>query len=177
MNISFAFKNFEPSDHLKKYARRRMEKLSRFMGKSGNAEASVTMSVDKFRHKVEAQISGDNLNITANEQTEDMYSALDLILDKLESQVKRHAEKMKDKRYQPRPDLDVFSFRTEGSGRERTIVGETHFEAKPMFLDEAMLRLGKSDDSFLVFINAETEQVNILHYDRHGKLGLITPAY
>ncbi len=177
MNVTFAFKNFEPSEHLKKYARRRMEKLSRFMGRSGNADASVTLTVDKFRHRVEVQISGDNLNISAAEQTEDMYSSVDLVLDKLESQIKRHVEKIKDKRYQPRPNMEVYSFSSEGSGKERSIVGETHYEAKPMSLDEAILRLERADESFLVFINSETDQVNILHSGKNGKLGLITPAY
>ena len=46
MNISFAFKNFEASDHLKKYARRRMEKLGRFYGKSAGLEVSVVLTVD-----------------------------------------------------------------------------------------------------------------------------------
>ncbi|MDR2851016.1 MAG: HPF/RaiA family ribosome-associated protein [Desulfovibrio sp.] len=51
MNISFVFKNFEASDHLKKYARRRMEKLGRFFCKSSGLDAGVVLTVDKFRHR------------------------------------------------------------------------------------------------------------------------------
>ena len=49
MNIAYAFKNFEASDHLKKYARRRLEKLGRFFGKSAGLEVNVVMTVDKIR--------------------------------------------------------------------------------------------------------------------------------
>ncbi len=95
MNIVFSFKNFEPSDHLKKYARRRFEKLGRFLHKDGNVEVSVALSVDKFRHKAEVQFSGDNLNISAVEQSEDMYATVDMIFDKVETQLKKHSEKLK----------------------------------------------------------------------------------
>ena len=52
MHISFTFKNFEPSEHLRKYARRRMEKLGRFFGKNPALDAQVNMAVDKFRQRV-----------------------------------------------------------------------------------------------------------------------------
>ena len=65
MHISFTFKNFEPSEHLRKYARRRMEKLGRFFGKNPALDAQVNMAVDKFRQRVEVQLTGDGINIAA----------------------------------------------------------------------------------------------------------------
>ncbi|WP_337649139.1 HPF/RaiA family ribosome-associated protein, partial [Desulfovibrio sp.] len=58
MNIAFTFKNFEASDHLKKYARRRMEKMGRFFGKASGLEVGVVLTVDKFRHRCEVTIAG-----------------------------------------------------------------------------------------------------------------------
>ena len=57
MNIAFTFKNFEASDHLKKYARRRMEKMGRFFGKASGLEVGVVLTVDKFRHRCEVTIA------------------------------------------------------------------------------------------------------------------------
>ena len=88
MHISFTFKNFEPSEHLRKYARRRMEKLGRFFGKNPALDAQVNMAVDKFRQRVEVQLTGDGINIAASEVSEDMYASIDLVLDKLEAQVR-----------------------------------------------------------------------------------------
>ena len=175
MNIAFAFKNFEPSSHLKGYARRRFEKLGRFLPKAENVEASVMMSVDKFRHKIEVQMSGDNLNITAVEHSEDMYATVDMVLDKLEVQVKKHSEKLKEKRRSSKGTaLDMFSYSTVGEGRERQIVGTDSFAPKPLHIDEAALQLEQHpDDEFLVFINAETGRVNVLYRRRNGDFGLI----
>lgn len=78
MHISFTFKNFEPSEHLRKYARRRMEKLGRFFGKNPALDAQVNMAVDKFRQRVEVQLTGDGINIAASEVSEDMYASIDL---------------------------------------------------------------------------------------------------
>ena len=95
MNISFAFKNFEASDHLKKYARRRMEKLGRFFGKSSGLEVSVVLTVDKFRHRCEVTVVGEGLHINATEQTSDMYAAIDGLIDKLSRQLNKHKDKLK----------------------------------------------------------------------------------
>ena len=173
MNIAFAFKNFEPSEHLKKYARRRFEKLARFLPKSGNIAISVNLSVDKFRHKAEVQLSGDSLNLSAVEHSEDMYTTVDMILDKLEIQIKKHAEKLKEKR---RGHTDNTSAAESSSDEawEKTIIGEDKFVPKPMDLDEAAMQLEQlSGENFLVFLNAETNKVNVLYRREDGNFGLI----
>ena len=80
MNIAFTFKNFEASDHLKKYARRRMEKMGRFFGKASGLEVGVVLTVDKFRHRCEVTIAGEGLHLSASEQSSDMYAAIDLVV-------------------------------------------------------------------------------------------------
>lgn len=170
MNIAFAFKNFEPSDHLRKYASRRFEKLGRFIHKTENVEMSVNLSVDKFRHKAEVQIAGDNFNLSAAEQSEDMYATVDMILDKLEAQIKKHAEKQKEKRRISGQSPEAPSFETTG----RSIIGEDKFVPKPMFLEEAAMQLEQlADENLLVYLDAETNRVNVLYRRKDGDFGLI----
>lgn len=181
MNIAYTFKNFEPSEHLKKYAARRFEKLARFIPKSDNVELAVNMGVDKFRHKIEVQFSGDYVNISAVEESQDMYASVDMVLDKLESQLKKHHEKMKEKRRNGKSpvahEVEVFSYETVGSEGNRRIVGVDHFEPKPMHVDEAAEQLAQRDDEFLVFLNAESESVNVLYKRANGSFGLIVPGF
>lgn len=185
MNFAYTFKNFEPSEHLKKYAARRIEKLARFISKSDNVEVSVNMSVDKFRHKIEVQFSGDNINISAVESSQDMYASVDMVLDKLEAQLKKLAEKMKDKRRGANgsgkspvsAEVEIFRYETVGDTGSREIVGVDHFEPKPLFVDEAAMQLQQRDDEFLVFLNAETESVNVLYKRSNGSFGLIVPGF
>lgn len=178
MHITFTFKNFEPSEHLKKYARRRFEKLGRFLGKSANIDIQVNLSVDKHRQRAEVQLTGEGLNLTAMEQHDDMYASIDLVLDKLEAQVKKHAAKQKERRKHASiaAGIDVFTFHTVGEGEERTITGTDHFAPKPMHVDEAAMQLDSLDYEFLVFLNAESERINVIYRRRNRDFGLIDPV-
>ena len=176
MRIAFTFKNFEPSEHLKKYARRRFEKLGRFFGKASGLDAQVSLSVDKFRHKCEVQVGGEGLQLTAAEQTEDMYTTIDLVLDKLEAQIKKHVSRFKEHRRQSKNAvIDVFTYRLQEEDGERVITGTSKFEPKPMHVDEAVMQLDSSGNEFLVFLNAESERVNVIYRRRNGGYGLIDP--
>ena len=115
MNISFTFKNFEASEHLKKYARRRMEKLGRFFGKAAGLEVGVVLTVDKIRNRCEVTVVGEGLHLAASEQTNDMYAAIDLVYDKLESQIKKHVSRVKEQRRQDERREPVFRLHPNSS--------------------------------------------------------------
>ncbi len=179
MNIAFTFKNFEPSDHLRTYAERRFAKLGRFVHNSANAELTVILAVDKFRHKADVQFAGDSMNFSAVEQSADMYATVDMVLDKLEAQLKKHAEKVKERRKgggKAAPvGADEPPTRPEISDDERYIIEEDRFNPKPMHVDEAALQLDSGEDAFLVFLNAETGRVNVIYHRKNGHFGLIDP--
>ena len=187
MHINIAFKNFEPSEHLKKYAHRRLEKLGRFADKNEQLAAQITLTVDKFRQKADVLLTGKNVHISAEEQSGDMYSSLDLVLDKLESQLKRQLEKLKEHgrparvRLKNRPEeersIDVFTYSTVGEGEERAIVGTNNFSPEPMDIEDAAMRLDSAaDQEFLVFLNAGNGRVNVIYRRRNGDFGLIDPV-
>ena len=177
MNINMTFKNFEPSDHLRNYATRRFEKLRRFTPKSENVELTVVLTVDKFRHKADVQFAGDNLNISAMEQSSDMYATVDMVLDKLETQLKKQVERVKEKRragnreFPAAVDIDD----APGDNRSRILTAEV-VEPKPLYVEEAVLQFEqRPDDIVLVFINADESHINILYRRKNGDIGLIVP--
>ena len=177
MNISFTFKNFEPSDHLRKYARRRFEKLGRFVNKSDNVEMTVVLTVDKFRHKADVQFVGDAVSLSAEEHSADMYATVDMVLDKLEAQLKKHAERAKEKRRSRVASGGDFSLAPDAPGQTTDIplIEEETIEPKPMFAEEAALQLEQRDDSILVFRNADTDRINVIYRRKQGGFGLIDP--
>lgn len=181
MNINCTFKNFEPSDHLKKYAATRFDKLEKYVKHTVECELQVTLSVEKFRHMAEVVLYADNIHISAYEESEDMYSTIDMVLDKLEAQLRRMREKVKGKRRQAMIGrdvrLDYVSFSdTGGGGRQRTIVEADRYVPKPMSVDEAAEQLETLEYEFLVFTNAETEGVNVIYRRKNGDFGLIDPG-
>ena len=178
MNISFTFKNFEPSDHLKKYARRRMEKLGRFFGKSAGLDVNVILTVDKFRHRCEVLVGGEGLHINASETAQDMYAAIDLVTDKVEAQIKRKVSRVKEQRRKARnSDVDVFTVNLEAEPDDTPeITGTDRFATKPLHLDEAVMQLEAAGIDFLVFFNAENSRVNVVYRRSGSGFALIDPV-
>jgi putative sigma-54 modulation protein len=178
MNITFNFKNFEPSDHLRDYARKRFDKLAKYMNNSESSELLVNLSVEKTRQMADIVFTADLLHISAHEESEDMYSTVDLILDKIEAQVRRMREKQKDRR--KRSDTvrtEVISFTESQSGvRERNIIESARYEPKPMSVAEAAMQLDTLGYDVLVFLNSETERINVIYRRKKGDFGLIDPG-
>jgi putative sigma-54 modulation protein len=172
MNTSVRFKNLEPSDALKAYVREKLDRMEKYF--NGPAEASVVLSIEKFRHSAEINIMGDRLTINGKEETEEMYSAIDMVLDKLEVQIKKSKQKSRAYRSKGKtgPSASVQRF-DEDSGQSRVRIH--HIEYKPMDVDEAVMQMDLINNSFLVFTNARTETVNVLYRQKDGSYGLIQP--
>lgn len=178
MNIAMTFKNFEPSDHLKKYAERRFEKLRRFIPKSENVEMTVVLTVDKFRHKADVQFMGDNINVSAVEQSSDMYATVDMVRDKLETQLKKHMARIKEKRRSGTKDFsaNLAAAAEEEVTDDRRLVTAEIVEPKPLFVEEAILQFEqRPEDVVFVFTNADESKINILYRKKNGDMGLIDP--
>jgi ribosome hibernation promoting factor len=174
MQTSVTFKNLDPSDHLKSYVSDKLNRFDKYL--YNPAEANVVLSVEKFRHIAEINIIGDRLNINGKEETEDMYSAIDMVLDKLEKQIKKYKQKNRDRRSGKGKSKAVL---TEGATTleeetdQRVIV--KNIEYKPMDIDEAIMQMDLMNNSFLVFTNSHSDRVNVLYRRNDGHYGLIMP--
>jgi len=174
MQTSVTFKNLDPSDHLRDYV---SEKLNRFDKYLYNpAEASVVLNVEKFRHIAEVNIVGDRLSINGKEETEDMYSAIDMVLDKLEKQIKKNKQKSRARRQgkgKAKSGQPADSLMADETSEQQVMVKNIAY--KPMDVEEAIMQLNLVDNSFLVFTNSRSQQVNVLYRRKDGNIGLIQP--
>ena len=173
MQTSVTFKNLDPSDRLKSYVSEKLNRFDKYL--LNPAEASVVLAVEKFRHIAEINIIGDRMNINGKEETEDMYSAIDIVLDKLEKQIKKSKQKVRERRSGKgkdkgiEPEVGAFDQDSEGRIMIKTI------EYKPMDVDEAIMQLDLVNSNFLVFTNSRSDQVNVLYKRKDGNYGLIQP--
>jgi len=176
MQTSVTFKNLDPSEHLKSYVTDKLDRFDKFL--DNPAEANVVLSVEKFRHIAEINISGDRMTIIGKEEVNDMYSAIDLVLDKLEKQIKKSKEKTRERRSNSKARaLDAAQMETAAIEEEtEKQVMVTHIDYKPMDIDEAIMQMDLVRDNFLVFTNAHTDRVNVLYRRRDGNYGLIQPS-
>lgn len=172
MHTSVTFKNIDPSDNLRTYAEEKLDRFDRFL--DSPAEANVVLSVEKFRHIAEINIIGRKLNIVGKEETNDMYSAIDMVLDKIGKQLKKNKEKIRDRRGGAKiGEFAAENINLEEAIRKRVMV--KNIEYKPMDVDEAIMQMDLVTDNFLVFSNAKTDQINVLYRRKDGNLGLIQP--
>jgi len=175
MQTSVTFKKLDPSDHLKAYVSEKLDRFDKYL--YNPAEANVVLSVEKFRHIAEISINGDRLTIIGKEETEDMYSAIDMVLDKLEVQIKKSKEKIRERRGGSK--AKELGTMTEASALEpEDSTGELMVESieyKPMDVEEALMQLKLVNDDFLVFTNARSGQVNVLYRRKGGNFCLIQP--
>ncbi len=179
MQITVTFKNLDPSDHLKSYVQNKLNKLDKLL--DNPAEASVVLSVEKIRHIAEIKITGDRLSINCREKTGDMYSSIDMALDKLEKQIKKNKQKIRNHRqgsrseYKERPPLQEEISSLPPAGDTGPQIRIQNIDFKPMDVDEASMQMELVSDNFIVFTNSRTNRVNVLYRRKDGDLGLIQP--
>jgi len=177
MQTSVTFKNIDSSENLKTFVSEKLNRLDKFL--DNPAEANVVLSVEKFRHTAEINLTGDRLTINGKEETGDMYSAIDMVLDKLEKQLKKNKQKTRKRRTAAKAkgknkglsfDSMVYPEEQERQVRVHNI------EYKPMDVEEAVMQMDLIDNYFFVFTNSQTDRVNVLYRRKDGDFGLIQPT-
>ena len=179
MQYSVTFRHMEPSDTLKDYGHDKLARLEKYL--DAVIDAEVVMTVEKFRHRAEVIISSDGLKIKAEEETEDMYSAIDMVVDKLEKQIKRHREKLKDhkggsaKRAQREmAEADLAADDDPGDEPDAPLIDRTiTVTPETMAVDEAAARLAASTSPYVIFVNTENNMLSILRQAPNGQLELV----
>ena len=170
MNIIINGRHMDLTENLKDYAE---EKINRFEKYLANiSEATVTLSVEKYRHKAEVLLKINGVIIQAESITGEMYSSIDEVVEKLESQVRKYKEKVVSRRKNMRQQAD--SLPEEES--QPMIIKNKSFDIKPMSVEEAAVSMEMMERSFFVFTNASSGDINVLYQRNDGNLGLIEPA-
>jgi putative sigma-54 modulation protein len=106
-NVSVTFRHVEPTDAIRLYAERKLAHISRLLKRS--CDAHLILTVDKYRQHGEVTVKSGRLSVTAQEETKDLYSVIDLLADKVGRQLKKHIEKFKAKKVRSPSTGEVLS--------------------------------------------------------------------
>lgn len=94
VKVAVTFRHTQPTDALKQYAEEKIHRIGKYFYRP--LEAHVILSVDsKQRQMAEVEVRVRGNTIHGKEETEDLYSAIDLVMDKIERQIKKRKEKIK----------------------------------------------------------------------------------
>ncbi len=171
MQVMVTFRHVEPTDGLRHYAEEKMQRVHKFLRRP--IEAHVILSVLKHRHVAEVQVSANHLNITATEETDDLYSAIDLAMSKLERQIKKHVAKVKARKKVNTIGTAVAAAPVAGGAGG--VLRIERVAVKPMSVDEAVMHLRMRRNDFLLFQNAATDTLSVVYRRKDGSYGLIEP--
>lgn len=179
MQTTMTFRHMEQSDALKAYAEEKLERVTKYI--DGPINVQVYFAVEKkIRHIVEIVISAKGISTKASEATNDMYAAIDAVIDKIERQLKRYKEKIKA--HKPNGDehsrqlsKKVFEAESIEASSEPVVIKTTTEVAKPMSVEEAVMQMDLLHKDFIVFIDADSGEINVLYRRKDGNFGLIEP--
>ena len=172
-------KNIEITPSLREYVEKRVGKVTKYFEKVG--EITVLLTVSKGRHIVEVTVPiQGGVVLRGEEATMDMYTSIDLVVEKLERQI--HKQKTKLERRFRNGGFKAEAFEEQEKERpvdkrdenpEYPVVKTKRFVVKPMDVQEAIMQMNLLDHNFFVFRDSETEEVNVVYRRTDGNYGLI----
>ena len=175
MNISVTFRNSEAEEWLKEYVQRKLSKLDRYIDKP--ADAQVTLSVEKFRNVVEVKLLSKGVQINGKEEAKEMILAVDMVVDKIERQIKKHKEKVRSrkdatiraasKHYDEEPAADAQDEEPRRSVEIKKMV------LKTMTADQAIAELERTNDALVIYRDTTTDTVHVILQQHDGNYVLL----
>lgn len=176
MKIAIRGKNIEITEGLRDYVEKKLTKLNRYFEQI--QEAQVTALTGRGGYVVEVTIPLNSYLLRAEEvSSENLYTAVDLVVDKLEKQIQKHRTRLYRRfRNQGLKNL-ITDMGEESTVGAPSVVRTKRFAIKPMPVEEAILQMSLLGHDFYVFSNADTDQVNVLYRRKDGNFGLIEPEF
>jgi putative sigma-54 modulation protein len=180
MRVTFTGQSVHITDREREYAEKKLQRLSRYFRTA--REAHLTHSVQRNWQIIEVQLDLDGVLLRAEERSPDVFASIDAVADKLEKQVRRFKERLKQHKGRANAPTVAAMLAEEPTPAEAqeaealqlpTVARRKRFAIKPMVVDEATLQMELLNHDFFAFHNAETDEVNILYRRRDGNYGLL----
>ena len=171
MRFIITGRNIDVTEGLKSAVEEKLGKLDRFF--AVETEVNVTLSVEKERQKIEVTIPVKGNIIRSEQVSSDMYVSIDLVEEVIERQLKRYKNKIVDKQQNASEFAPEYIEKEYEDEEEIKIIRSKRFGIKPMVPEEACVQMELLGHNFFVFLNAETNEVNVVYKRKGNTFGLI----
>ena len=182
MQLSVTFRHMDATDALKEYAHEKVDRIRKYF--PDPIKAHVVLECDRgYNHHADVVITLHNgIVIAGEETTEDMYSSIDLVMAKIERQVRRYKEKIRSHKGghsihgQREVRHSLIAVPDEPAPQQEPrfkIIRESKFVARPMTPEEAVMQMNLLNNDFLVYTSASSHDVNVVYRRGDGTYGLI----
>lgn len=175
MKFIISGKNIEVTEGLKTAVQDKLGKLERYF--TPETEVHVTLSVEKERQKIEVTIPVKGNIIRSEQVSSDMYVSIDLVEEVIERQLRKYKTKIINKQQGGGNFQKAFVEDDFMEDEEVKIIRTKRFGMKPMYPEDACVQMELLGHNFFVFLNAETEEVNVVYKRKGNTYGLIEPDF
>ncbi len=173
MKFIISGKNIEVTEGLKEAIYDKIGKLEKYF--KPETEVHVTLSVEKDRQKIEVTIPVKGNIIRSEQVSNDMYVSIDLVEEIIERQLKKYKNKLVDQKQANHFFREEFIEKEYVDEEEVRILRTKKFDIKPMYAEDACIQMELLGHNFFVFMNADTDQVNVVYKRKGSTYGLIEP--
>ena len=176
MKFIISGRNIDITDGLRTAVEDKLGKLERYF--TADTEIIVTLSVEKERQKIEVTIPVKGNIIRSEQVSNDMYVSIDLVEEIIERQLRKYKTKIINKKQNVETFQPEFIEKDyEDDTNEIKIIRTKKFGFKPMYPEDACVQMELLGHNFFVFLNAETEEVNVVYKRKGNTYGLIEPDF
>ena len=173
MKITISGKNIDVTPGLRQTVNEKLGKLDRYF--TPDTQVNVTLSVEKERHKIKVTIPVKGRIIRSEQVSNDMYVSIDLVEEVIERQLRKYKNKIIDKKQSAENFQKAYVYNDYLENEEIRIVRTKKFDIKPMYPEDACVQMELLGHNFFVFMNADTDQVNVVYKRKGNTYGLIEP--
>lgn len=173
MKISIRGDKLIVTKAMKEYVTEKLSKLDKYFENAKDIECKVLFKVKNEEQSVEVTVPTNKFTLRAEERHIDAYAAVDLVIDKLESQIRKNKAKL-SKKYHDVPKFEMsFDYEVEEEYEDSKIVKRKNIDMKPMDEEEALIQIELLNHDFFVFKNIDEDCVSVLYRRKDNSFGII----
>ena len=173
MKITLRGKNIEITEAIEEKVSEKLSKLDKYFIVSENVEAKVLVRTYPYGHKIEVTIPTEYVLLRAEVVDQDLYNAIDLVIDKLEGQIRKYKTRLNRKSKDNKLAFNLASIEPLEEEEEDVLVKTKTITPKPMDMEEAIMQMELIGHSFFVYRDTETDAISIVYRRNDGNYGLI----
>ena len=173
MKITLRGKNIEITEAIEEKVSEKLSKLDKYFIVSENVEAKVLVRTYPYGQKIEVTIPTEYVLLRAEVVDQDLYNAIDLVIDKLEGQIRKYKTRLNRKSKDNKLAFNLASIEPLEEEEEDVLVKTKTIPPKPMDMEEAIMQMELIGHSFFVYRDTETDAISIVYRRNDGDYGLI----
>ena len=173
MKITLRGKNIEITEAIEEKVGEKLSKLDKYFIVSENVEAKVLVRTYPYGQKIEVTIPTEYVLLRAEVVDQDLYNAIDLVIDKLEGQIRKYKTRLNRKSKDNKLAFNLASIEPLDDEEEDVLVKTKTITPKPMDMEEAIMQMELIGHSFFVYRDVESDSISIVYRRNDGDYGLI----